>query len=81
MITPQQEPKYAVDEKGIYNRQSGEHIPLDEPVFILRARDIHAIKTLGFYSAQVADAHHREVIEKRIDQFESFAFLMTERMK
>lgn len=52
-----QEPKYTVRGGRIVNRASGEAIPDDEPVFILRARDVLAIDALVAYSVIVgADA-------------------------
>lgn len=45
-----QEPKYGIDLKGrIVNRKSGKPVPDEEPVFILRAKDLNALATLAYY--------------------------------
>lgn len=80
-IPEKQEPKYSSDQGGIFNRQSGEYIPHDEPVFILRARDKHAVQTLQFYSDMAKDEHHRSVVDTRIEQFAAFKHGQPERMK
>lgn len=71
-IPSRQEPKYDVDEDGLFNRQSGEAIPHDEPVFILRARDVHALDVLDFYAGKVKNDHHRDVVNGRYSQFLRF---------
>lgn len=76
-----QEPKYTICGNHIKNRISAELIPHDEPIFILRARDIHAADALDYYKEQVRDEHHKTVIEARIRQFLKFADENTERMK
>ena len=81
-----QEPKYdAVQcEDGVIrlqNRASKEFISDVEPVFILRARDIHAIDTLKYYLQQVKDEHHKQVISSRIKDFGVFERVWPERMK
>lgn len=68
-----QEPKYGVNSAGrLVNRETGSVIPDDEPVFILRARDKHAIDTLLFYLRQCEITEHCLVIEKRINDFLMF---------
>jgi hypothetical protein len=80
-IPKEQEPKYDVTAAGIVNRQSGEVIPHEEPILILRARDIHAIKTLEFYADQVKNKFHESVIGVRIAHFTNFKMNYPERMK
>jgi hypothetical protein len=81
-----QEPKYRIEirssdpllvqalseEPRIVNRQSGEAIPDDEPIFILRARDVLAVPLLKEYFAlvygQCGDSHITAV-RKRLAQF------------
>lgn len=81
MIPEKQEPKYSSDQGGIFNRQSGEYIPHDEPVFILRARDKHAVEAISYYYDIVGDAHHAQVVMARREQFHAFAKEHPERMK
>lgn len=80
-MTPYQEPKYKIDGNKIVNRQSGQAIPEDEPLFILRARDIHAAQTLMFYGAQITDPKHREAVHTRCAQFNNWAAVHRDRMK
>ena len=79
-----QEPKYKI--KGrIINRESGEPIPDDEPVFILRGKDAAAVATLMFYLSEAKKAgspvEHLQAVQKRIDQFQGFAGKNPERVK
>lgn len=77
-----QEPKYAVNEHGnLYNRETGNVIPDDEPVFILRARDIHAVQTLLFYLRQCEIDGHAKTVEGRVNDFLSFEAKHPERMR
>ena len=74
-MNPYQEPKYEIKGGKLVNRQSGEAIPDDEPVFILRARDKHAAPTLIHYAANVEDREHREAARTRAAQFSNWAAL------
>lgn len=79
-----QEPKYKI--KGsIINRQSGNPIPDDEPIFILRGRDMTAVDMLMFYLSRVktegCPTEHLHAVQKRIDQFQVFATKNPDRMK
>ena len=80
-----QEPKYNAvkckDECRLQNRQSGELIPDDEPIFILRARDIHAILMLEGYATNIIERDHRIAVQGRIEDFREFAANHPERMK
>ncbi len=78
----EQEPKYGVNENGkLVNRVSGEPIPDDEPVFILRARDVHAAIIIRDYAMYCADDEHREVVLGRWADFRRFAADHPDRMK
>ncbi len=68
-----QEPKYKAVGGKIVNRKSGEAIPDNEPVFILRAKDMRALTTLNYYMAACKDEGHRGAIQGRIREFEAFA--------
>jgi len=77
-----QEPKYCVGLDGaLVNRQSGESIPDDEPIFILRGRDKYAADVLVYYEQMVADQNHAKAVSIRRKQFERFAKENPTRMK
>ncbi len=77
-----QEPKYKIENGKLVNRSSGEQIPDDEPVFVLRARDKHAAATLASYSTYINGTdEHSEAVHLRIRQFEKWSKDHPERMK
>jgi len=76
-----QEPKYTVNGSAIVNRASGEEIPADEPVFIFRARDVHASWVLKEYAVQCGETAHTLAVIDRIADFDRFAIAHPERMK
>jgi len=65
--------------------QDGKPIPADEPLFIIRGRDILAIQTLRDYRAHAigigADAEHIVAVEGRIREFDRFKNTYPECMK
>lgn len=81
-MTTTNEPKYHVTSEGkIANRQSGQVIPDDEPIFILRARDIHALAAINGYLQMPMDDEHRKAVSIRFKNFADFAEKHPERMK
>lgn len=83
-MDPKQEPKYQANGGRIFNRASGEQIPDDEPVFILRARDSTAIATLlHYYMGHLASQNdqHAEAVLGRLHDFQRFQREHPERMK
>lgn len=80
-MTIEQEPKYKFENGRVINRHSNEAIPLDEPVFVFRARDVHAVKILREYYCLIKDQVHEDAVDKRICDFEDFARQFPERMK
>lgn len=92
-MTTTNEPKYRIatdhDETNpnarpcIVNRQSGEPIPDDEPIFILRGRDIHALAALEYYRQLVlsGDQEHVDAVTRRVNQFARFRVKNAQRMK
>lgn len=78
-----QEPKYTTSTKDgrLVNRSTGKPIPDDEPVFILRAQDIHALPLLHTYLSLVREPDQKQAVTRRISDFEDFAVAHTERMK
>ena len=83
-----QDPKFwiGVDDNStpVLVGQSGP-VPADEPLFILRGRDVIARELLKHYRHCAenagADTNHLEAIERRIKEFSSFAWNHPERMK
>lgn len=76
-----QEPKYGVKDGKIINRATGQVIPDDEPIFIMRAKDKNAALTLTFYKKLCNSAEHKETVNHRLHQFVDFALEHPERMK
>lgn len=77
----QQEPKYTTNGHALVNRASGEAIPADEPVFIFRARDVHAREALEAYACVLVPGLHRDKVCERIADFAKFAAENPQRMK
>ena len=77
----EQEPKYDSDGKHIFNRQSLEIIPDDEPVMIFRARDKNAAPMIAFYAKLCRDEQHRAIVKERLHHFVDFIHDHPERMK
>lgn len=77
------DPKYITG--PIINSATGEAIPADEPVFLLRGRDEEALKVLEFYSELIAEhednGDHAEAVRRRIEDFYAFKETHPERMK
>ncbi len=78
-----QEPKYTVSQKDgrIVNRATGKPIPDDEPIFILRAKDMNATHALHAYWESLDDEAHAAEVEARMEAFDAFAEAHPERMK
>lgn len=78
-----QEPKYttATVSGRLTNRATGKPIPDDEPVFILRAKDVNALHALRGYVLMLEDDAHITAVHQRIEAFEAFAAAHPERMK
>lgn len=78
-----QDPKYDFQGGRVINRQSGEAIPLDEPVMVFRARDMHSIAVVGAYMEAVmrGPTQHYRAVEARYAEFIEFARHHPERMK
>ena len=63
-----QERKYGIRDDSIVNRRTGEPIPDDEPVLVLRAKDRLVIRALTPYFSAVEDPslHKRSRLASRI---------------
>jgi hypothetical protein len=78
------DPKYVTG--PIVNSATGEAIPADEPVFLFRARDIHAVTVLEFYGELInddpeCDSEHHIAVLRRIEDFYNFRHTQGDRMK
>lgn len=67
-----QDPKYLIIAGQLCNAFTKEPIPSNEPVFILRAKDIHAYPTLDFYEDKCTDEEHRSKVAGRMVEFDEF---------
>ncbi len=76
-----QEPKYDAREGRLVNRHTGEPIPDEEPVFILRAKDRRAMVALTAYYAAITDPAHARAVAARIESFKAFALANPDKMK
>jgi len=67
-----QDPKYLIIGGQLCNAFTKEPIPTDEPIFILRGKDIHAYPTLDFYEDKCTDEEHRNKVADRMLEFDEF---------
>ena len=65
----------------IVNRASGEAIPDEEPIFVLRAKDRLAVRTLTAYFSAIEDPEHARAVATRLEDFKRFAREHPERME
>lgn len=78
--------KFSTTETGdIVKVSNGEILPLDEPLFLMRARDWLAIKALEHYrQLSLADGctpYHFMKLDAEIEKFKRFSVEHPERMK
>jgi hypothetical protein len=76
--------KFSTDGIAIFNTVSGEKIPEDEPLFLLRARDGFALSAINAYQAACEDACndlHLAGIQQVREKFCRFEAEHPERMK
>ena len=77
-----QDPKYGINEAGVIcNIATGVPIPADEPIFILRAKDVLAEQTITYYLTMVATEDHKLAVRHRMNDFKGFRLDEPERMK
>jgi hypothetical protein len=85
-----QEPKYGIKDNRLFNRETGEFIPDDEPVFIMRARDANAATGIVRYISRCMSHGHPDeakreehvlALMRRYDDFRAFAKAHPDRMK
>lgn len=77
--------KFSTDGVNIFNTVSGEPIPEDEPLMLLRARDVNALAAMVMYYNECKENGcnplHMLGIQNRIDKFRKFSVDHPERMK
>jgi hypothetical protein len=56
----------------LVNKHTGSIIPDDEPVFILRARDIHAVTAMIAYAEVCKNQSQQIEVYNRIDEFQEW---------
>jgi len=76
-----QEPKYKIQNGKLVNRQSGNVIPADEPVIVLRARDPYVAHLLRDYANALPSGTHKKAVQTRAAQFANWAEEHPDRMK
>lgn len=87
-----QEPKYMiVDTEGreivnarLANRATGEPIPDEEPVFVLRGKDLIAPDAIAGYLAKLPDGtetEHANAVRERLVQFHDYQVIHPTRCK
>lgn len=81
MRTKTQDPKYDIENGKLVNATTGVPIPDDEPVFILRAKDVNASQTILNYARLCRNSDHKASVLYRFDQFCDFSSEHPERMK
>ena len=57
-----QDPKYGIKNNRLVNMKTGIEIPENEPVFMLRAKDINAESTIMYYASLCCNDDHRDVV-------------------
>lgn len=77
--------KYEIKDGKLVNKVSGEEVPENEPIFILRARDILAYATINYYVHSCVihkcKASHIKAGQENIRRFMEFSIHNIERMK
>lgn len=64
---------FRIEEDDLLLKRTGEDVPEDEPVFILRARDTQALSTIRVYqSTMPPTSENWKIIQAVIDDFSSF---------
>lgn len=72
MLTTEQNPKYDVSPEGkIVVRSTGEVVPDDEPIFILRAKEPMSTAAISAYALEVPSGVVGE-IKERLVAFEAY---------
>lgn len=84
-----QDPKYSIRNNRLINAERNEDIPLDEPIFLLRARDRYGLDGVFRYFDTIRQAagegdvqvNHLDAVRRRLNDFEQFRLSYPERIK
>jgi hypothetical protein len=76
-----QDPKYIIIDGKLANAKTREFIPDDEPIFILRGKDVHAYGLISAYLDKCKNAIQRVEIHKRLIDFLQFKNIYASKMK
>lgn len=82
-LTRMQEPKYTINLRGqLMLRSDRRQLPADEPLFILRAQDMHAVTALAAYRERLPEKSGVQAsVDERLLAFSAFRHDHRERMK
>lgn len=75
-----QDPKYIIIDGALANAATREFIPDDEPIFIMRGKDIHATETIIRYACLCGDSKHAGAVNHRVNDFIAFRQANPDRM-
>ena len=76
--------KFSCDGQRVFNTVSGENIPADEPLFLMRARDHHALAAIHAYQESCekdCNDLHMAGIKQAREKFCQFSADHPDRMK
>lgn len=74
------ERKYKIENNRLVRRADGVPVPDDEPLFIFRAQDRHALSILTAYNCLCRNLDYKANVTKSIKDFQAFAEKFPERM-
>lgn len=75
------EHKYKIENNRIVKKSTGIPVPEDEPLFILRAKDVNALPVLVAYLTLCRNLEHRDLVNKSVKDFKNFQMEHPEIMK
>lgn len=67
-----QDPKYGIEDGKLVNIASGVAIPDNEPIFILRGKDILSLQVIQYYETFCATNEHKAAVNSRVEEFTKF---------
>jgi len=77
-----QDPKYGINDDGqLCNISTGNPIPTDEPIFILRGKDVLAEQTIAYYLTMASMEKHKDAVKHRLNDFANFKRINPDRVK
>jgi len=64
--------KYGLKNGQFFDAVTGEVIPLDEPLFLIRANDKMAVRSLRYHASTIKDVEQKNSLKDVIEQFTLF---------